>query len=378
MGALVAGALAAGPLLAGCGAQPGEIPYSAIQGNSPTPTPSATPAVAVAAPSAGPAAAQAVTARNGLIAGRVLLDADSRSSAIFTVAPDGSSEQRLTEPPEGARDDHPDWSPDGGTLVFDRTPDGSTATRLWTVSAAGQGARQIGALCETGAIDCANESESSPAFSPDGKMLAFSRTWGSIDESSGSIQFSDLYVMAPDGTNAQRLTFLTNDKPYSGRIDNPSWSPDGTQLTFEYRTSGTGQPANGRAVFVVNADGTGLRQLTPWDLRAGERADWSPDGTQIVFTTFPAGADNTPGGGIYTVRPDGTAIGALTPSPSDASYGLASYSPDGRSIVFAQAAADGTAELFTMNSDGTSPTRLTNTADSGESRPSWGAAPPAQ
>ncbi|MFD0350212.1 hypothetical protein ACFQ0M_37690 [Kitasatospora aburaviensis] len=68
----------------------------------------------------------------------------------------------------------------------------------------------------------------------------------------------------------------------------------------------------------------------PWELRAGDRASWSPDGTQIVFTTYPAGADNTPGGGIYTVRPDGTAIGALTPGPSDVFYGAATYSPTAR------------------------------------------------
>lgn len=374
-----AGALMAGSLLAGCGAQPGEIPYSATQADTPaaTPTPEATVA-AVSAPgaaAAGAPAGQAVAAHNGLIVGRVFLDSDRLSSALFTVAPDGSAERRITEPPAGARDDHPDWSPDGTTVAFDRTSEDGTTTRLWTVTATGENAHQIGQLCETGAADCLNESESSPAFSPDGKLLAFSRSWGATDQSPDRPQFSDLYVMSPDGTSVQRITFLTNDKPYSGHVDNPSWSPDGRQLTFEYRTSATGQPADGRAVYVVNVDGTGLRQLTPWDLRAGERADWSPDGTQIAFTTFPAGPAGTPGGGIYTVHPDGTAIGALTPAPSaDVTYGPASYSPDGRSLVFSQTAANGSAELFTMSNDGSNPAPLTRTPDLWKARPAWGTA----
>lgn len=379
----MAGVLMAGSLLTGCGAQPGDIPYSATQADTPAATPTPEAAVTVSGPGAAaagvpgvPAAAQVVNARNGLIASRVLLDTEHRTGAIFAVAADGTGERQLTQPPEQTTDDHPDWSPDGTTLAFDRTTGESTATRLWLVGANGENARQIGPLCELGAADCLNESEGTPAFSPDGKLLAFSRAWGTADPASGQTQFSDLYVMGPDGTNAQRLTFLTNDKPYSGHVGNPSWSPDGKQLTFEYRTSATGQPADGRAVYVVNVDGTGLRQLTPWDLRAGDRADWSPDGTQIVFTTFPAGPDQAPGGGIYTVHPDGSAIGALTPAPSDVYYGPAAYSPDGRSIVFAQAVAGGTPELYTMNGDGSGPARITNTPDRWENRPVWAAASP--
>ncbi|MER6401877.1 hypothetical protein ABT263_38470 [Kitasatospora sp. NPDC001603] len=374
-----AGLLLAGTaLLAGCGVQPGEIPLSEIRTESPSATPPPDPAIANATPGVIGAAAPAlpVTAHNGLIAGRVFLDPGRLTSAVFTVTADGGTLQQLTRPSGQDRDDHPDWSPDGSTLAFDRTETETGAARLWTVSADGERAHQIGQLCETGAADCANEQESGPAFSPDGKQLAFSRTWGAIDTSTQQIQYSDLYLMSPDGTNAQRLTFLTNDTPYSGEVRNPSWSPDGKQLVFEYRTSSTGQPASGRALYVVNADGTGLRRLTPWELRAGERASWSPDGTRILFTTYPAGPDYTPGGGIYTVQPDGSAIDALTPGPSEVFYGAAAYSPDGTSIVFSQAPAGGTADLYRMQTNGTGVTRITETADQWVSRPNWGTAAP--
>ncbi|MER7773355.1 hypothetical protein [Kitasatospora sp. NPDC096140] len=368
-----AGLLLLGALLTGCGAEPGEIPLSEIRPESPTATPEPTSAVVDAAAGA-PAA---VTAHNGLIVSRAYTDTSRSTSAIVTLAPDGSGQHQITQPPDRARDDRPDWSPDGTTVAFDRTDPQSGVARLWTVATSGEGAHQISQLCDSssGGADCANEDERAPAFSPDGKQLAFSRTWGAQDPADKTrSQYSDLYLMSPEGTDVQRLTFLTNDKPYSGSVSNPSWSPDGKQLTFEYRTSATGQPANSRAIYVVSADGTGLRQLTPWELRAGDRADWSPDGTRILFTTYPAGPENAPGGGIYTIHPDGTAVGALTPAPSDAFYGAAAFAPDGQSIVFAQAPAGAGADLYSMRPDGTGVARLTTTADKWLNRPAWGTA----
>ncbi|MFE2111572.1 hypothetical protein ACFXAF_37715 [Kitasatospora sp. NPDC059463] len=373
-----AGLLLAGTLLTGCGAQPGEIPLSEIRAESPSPTPTVEAAVAdttsdVVGAAAGAAAAP--TAHNGLIAGRVFLDQDRLTSAIFTVTADGRTRQQLTQPADRTRDDHPAWSPDGTTLAFDRTG-GDSPGRIWTTGADGSNAHQLGSLCEEGAPDCLNETETTPAWSPDGKQLAFTRSWGTSDPTTEQIQYSDLYVIAPDGTTAQRLTFLTNDTPYSGVVTDPSWSPDGKQIVFSYRTSATGRPANSRALYLVNADGTGLRQLTPWELRAGDRANWSPDGTRIVFTTYPSDAENAPGGGIYTVHPDGTAVEALTPGPSDTIYGIASYSPDGTTIAFAQAPAGGISELYTMRADGTAVARLSDTPGRGEGRPNWGTAQP--
>ncbi|MFB6894065.1 TolB family protein [Kitasatospora sp. NPDC056327] len=377
-----AGLLLAGALLTGCGAQPGEIPLSEIRAESPTPAPTSTvdPAVGDAAPgavdpAAVPGTPAAPTARNGLIAGRVFLDQERLTSAIFAVSADGRSRRQLTQPADRTRDDHPAWSPDGTLLAFDRA-DSESPGRIWTTGADGGNARQLGALCETGAPDCLNEAETAPSWSPDGRQLAFTRTWGSVDPTTEQIQYSDLYVIAPDGTTAQRVTFLTNDTPYSGAVTDPAWSPDGKQLVFSYRTSATGQPANASALYVVNADGTGMRRLTPWELRAGERANWSPDGSRIVFTTYPTGPDNAPGGGIYTVHPDGTTVEALTPGPSDTSYGTASYSPDGTSIAFAQAPAGGNSELFTMHADGSAVARVTDTPGHWEGRPTWGTAQP--
>ena len=236
-------------------------------------SPPAAAVVEAAAP--GAPAVRAGTAHNGLITARVFLDPGRTTSAIATVAPDGSSPHSTSSPsrPPAPATTTPNWSPDG--------PDDRLRPRhgRWQrPSLDGRRHRgepqQLPQICQDGAPDCLNENESSPAFSPDGKLIAFGRDWGTVDDQQHQIQYSDLFVMNADGTNAQRLTMLTNDKPYSGTVRNPSWSPDGTAAP----PSNTGraraaQPADSTAIFVVNADGTGQRQLTPWALRAADRAE---------------------------------------------------------------------------------------------------------
>jgi len=78
-----------------------------------------------------------------------------------------------------------------------------------------------------------------------------------------------------------------------------AWSPDGQRLAFSSARNG------GRTdIWVVNRDGSGLRNLTPntpnWDDSA---PTWSPDGTQIAFTSDRSGTNQ-----IYTMAADGTGV----------------------------------------------------------------------
>jgi Tol biopolymer transport system component/tRNA A-37 threonylcarbamoyl transferase component Bud32 len=93
-----------------------------------------------------------------------------------------------------------------------------------------------------------------PAFSPDGRRLAF------VSERSGS---RELWVSDADGAGASQLTSLRG--PLVGR---PSWSPDGRSIAF-----------HGRGIQVMSLDGGSLRQLS----EDGERPAWSADGAWIYF-----------------------------------------------------------------------------------------------
>ena len=86
-----------------------------------------------------------------------------------------------------------------------------------------------------------SQHEFSPAWSPDGTRIAYSRVFGT-DE--------DVFVMDEDGSNQTNLT----QGSQALNVD-PAWSPDGTRIVFARHRGGSD-------LFVMNADGSGLRQLT--------------------------------------------------------------------------------------------------------------------
>jgi Tol biopolymer transport system component len=132
-----------------------------------------------------------------------------------------------------------------------------------------------------------NPSDAEPAFSPDGRTIAFVRD-------------GDLYSVRPDGSGQRQLT--------SGpELDSaPVVAPNGRYLVFERRAAADG-PAD---LYVVRTLGGGLRALTsgPADDR---QADFSPDGRAIAFTR-----DSAEGAGtsedVYSVRPSGRGLARLT------------------------------------------------------------------
>ena len=67
--------------------------------------------------------------------------------AIFTINPDGSDERQLTNPPGGYVDDHPDWSPDGKRIAFERCAEGKPC-QVFTVDADGGSPQKVKARCE--------------------------------------------------------------------------------------------------------------------------------------------------------------------------------------------------------------------------------------
>jgi TolB protein len=189
-----------------------------------------------------------------------------------------------------------------------------------------------------------------PTWSKDGKRIAFTSTRASADPSLLDDDSTEVFAMNADGSGVTQLTF-------SPRQDaQPAWSPDGRQIAFVSARDLTTQSSTGE-VYVMNVDGTQARRLTTLGGAVVSRVSWAPDGRRLAFGASPAGASAL-GFDVYAVNPDGTQLAQLT---FDALSGQPSWSPDGNLIAFASSRADptGSGELYTMRPDGTAATRLT-------------------
>jgi len=215
-------------------------------------------------------------------------------------------------------------------------------------------------LVDTGCVaPCAGDAD--VAFSSDGAHLVFGRT--SLD-AAGYIDSSAIATM--DLASGQ-VSELSSTAPTGG--GQPEWSPDGTQIVFS-RSWGKGKSA----VFVVDADGQNLHRISPQKPQAGSPG-WSPDGSRIVFTSYdPPVARQKEWFGdyhqdIYTIRPDGTDLRQLT---TDGISNQATWTPDGR-ILFSRGTGfvpdGGEPGFWTMDADGSNAARLMPSVLSGNEWP---------
>jgi Tol biopolymer transport system component len=124
-------------------------------------------------------------------------------------------------------------------------------------------------------------------WSPDGARLAFHVG-------------RDVHVAAADGSGLQRLT----TDPANGMY--PTWSPDGRRIAFmSWR--------NGRTeLFVMDADGSNQARLLTMDQGDAIDPRWSPDGSKIVFVHMPGGMNGMERA-IWIVNADGTEPRRLSP-----------------------------------------------------------------
>lgn len=295
------------------------------------------------------ATVSASSAKNGQIVYR-------HFHSLFVVNADGTGERKLTKPPgERFVDDQPDWSPDGSKIAFHRC---TNSCHVLTVSASGTGLRQLGPNADD---------RSEPAWAPNGKQIAYSRFWGRVADD--QFERTELYVMNANGGGARAVTTITEGKPFSADVIRATWSPDAAQLAFEVKNSKQGVPARRRALFIVRADGTDLRQLTPWELNGGS-PDWSPDGKLIVFRAVGAKEQH---GNIFTVHPDGSGLKQLTRYPAPKALELGSFSPDGKWITFSRFSASGPyPDVFAIRPDGTGLRQVTKSGTN--FAPDWGRA----
>jgi Tol biopolymer transport system component len=261
---------------------------------------------------------------------------------VWLVHPDGTENHQVATDVPSREQELPDWSPDGKRLVF--TTRGGTTEPLYEYDLATNKSRQLFACIDP----CLGDDE--PTYSPDGTKVAFIRALGPLVNDLPT----DCGLWIGDRATGRVQQVTSNTKPPCNREVMPRWSPDGKRLTYFREPHESGQPSI-TAVFVINADGKGARQLTPSEMEAGE-PDWSRDGTWIVFATHPLHSfDCCLQSNLYRMHPDGSGMEQLTRYEGGSLRATQPrYTPDGKWIVFT-AVTPSSRSLWAMPADGGKP-----------------------
>ena len=210
-----------------------------------------------------------------------------------------------------------------GELIFARIPDG----QIYKVNVDG-----------TGLLKLTTEgSNSSPAWSPDGKRIAF------IRQTPGAGN-SDVYLMNADGTNVVRRTT-------GGQFYRLAWSPDGQRLAVEAPTG-----SDSLNIYTMSVDDNGSAPSV-MITNAGSPA-WSPDGKRIAYARGTGYYDASQ---IYVRNVDGTDAHRATADSAGWNWSPA-WSPDGTKISFTRCSAS--CGVYTVDASSRAVTLLTTTGGS--------------
>ena len=273
-----------------------------------------------------------------IAAPRILFAVFMSNWQIYSIKADGTDQQVVPNSDYGA---HPAWSPDRTKIAFSMGV-GSPVPGLYVMNADGTGRTLLRAA------DIAMQ----PSWSPDGSQIAFAAR-GINDEVA-------IFVISAQGGYVRQVT------PADGWADwSPTWSPDGQRLAYERYAGTQGE------IWVVNADGTSPMPVTSCAALqfSCTSPEWSPvaGSMRIAFSLR-----SSAGKALGLINADGTDMRNVVYRTDHATHDLRpSWSPDGTRIVFSSAMGTSELDFYTVKPNGTGLRQLTATAGFPESMAAW-------
>lgn len=257
---------------------------------------------------------------------------------------DGGVDASVADGADAAVDARPDAAVDGDTTQRCRVAfeEGSKGPFL------GDGTREIWIANAdgTGFINISNDpaDDFGPSWAPDGLRIAFSSNRRGV--ATGHKDRYDIFVVNADGSG---LTNLTDGG--IGTNINPVWSPDGTRIAYVRNSK----------IMVMNANGSGSAPLST--LTFVDFLEWSPTSDKIAFDHFESSGVIVPTIAVATIGSSATPTQLTSSSGPERS---ASWSPAAR-IVFTSSTGD----IFTANADGSNPVNITMNVSDQNTSPQW-------
>ena len=248
----------------------------------------------------------------------------SGTNDLFVIGRDGSGELQLTNTPEN--ESFAGWSADSKHILFSVLKDNNST--VYSIDVDGKNLRPIAMIAGR-----------NPVVSPNGKQLLYA---------TGSWTEMRLLLSGLDGANPQQVN---DGKSIAWNVH---WSPDGKRFAF----TGRSDPKSEIGVFVANADGSEVRQIShvPLEEGAGQWPVWSADGRQLAIQVSSRTQKNSAHIWIVDVASEeGRKLAAHDQGYLDETP---SWFPDGKRIAF-QSDRTGRMEVWIMNVDGTNPRQVT-------------------
>jgi Tol biopolymer transport system component len=303
----------------------------------------------------------------------------AESEGVYVMPALGGQKRRAGPPSRSGLD----WSPDGGQLALSAGEDDGTRVGIFLAQVEGRGLRRLTTPPE-------GRQDGRPAFSPDGREMAFVR-------SDADQLVSDLFVVPLSGGEPRRLT--QDQVPIQGL----AWTSDSQDLVFDSQRSGTprlwrvsarqAQPEGPELIGDVGEDALqptlprrggplaycrGSSDANLWRVALSPHGaptalltstqsevdpQFSPDGKRLAFASNQTGAYE-----IWTAGADGAAAARLT-SFGGPMVGTPRWSPDGRRIAF-DARVGGAAAIYVMDVEGGRPQPISR-GEADDVVPSW-------
>ncbi len=234
---------------------------------------------------------------------------------LYVMNADGSSIKQLTS--TSKNEVSPNWSPDNKKIVFASERDGNS--EIYIMNADGSEQKRL-----------TNHwgDDSHPKFYDNGRRIVFNSARTTKDSSlAWNLQTHEIFTMNADGSDIKQITNFNSLCTY------PSISPDGKKIVFRYAMAQPGfnwdltTSKRNSEVYTMNMDGTNVVNISANSAYDGWPC-WTPDG-KIIFTSNRGGVPFK--GQLYLINADGTGIRQLTGKEN--SYVQANVSSDGKALV---------------------------------------------